>query len=248
METRGNDRKFARLAGFGAVTLACSALLIGGTTILGDDDDSRSGSPSRRAGGSRYLVTITNLTYDQIISPPVVVVHDGRFSLFQPGQQAGGELAALAEDGMTGPLAGLLEASTGVVDYAVAGGGIPPAGSVTVEVSARGNGMMLSLAGMLVSTNDAFVGLDGYRLPSGFFAAFGATSVDAPAYDAGSEANTESCDHIPGPPCGSPGVRVTDGAEGFVHVHRGIRGGGDLDDSAKDWRNPVASVTVRMTN
>lgn len=98
---------------------------------------------------------------------------------------------------------------------------------------------------MLVSTNDAFVGLDRYTLPSGFSAAFSATSVDVPAYDAGSEANTESCDHIPGPPCGSPGVRVTDGAEGFVHVHRGIRGVGDLDDSAKDWKNPVARVIVR---
>ena len=247
MKIRGKDRKHARLATFSAVTLACSALLLGGTTTLADDDDSRSGFPSGRATGSRYLVTITNLTYDQIISPPVVVVHDGRFSLFQPGQQASGELAALAEDGMTGPLAGLLEVSTGVVDYAVADGGIAPAGSVTVVVSARGRGMMLSLAGMLVSTNDAFVGLDGYTLPSGFSAAFRATSVDVPAYDAGSEANTESCDHIPGPPCGSHGARVTDGAEGFVHVHRGIRGVGDLDDSAKDWKNPVASVTVRLT-
>jgi hypothetical protein len=243
-----NNRERARLAAFSAVALSCLALLLGGTAALADDDDSRSGFPSRRATGSGYMVTITNLTYDQIISPPVVVVHDGRFRLFQPGQSAGSELAALAEDGMTGPLAGLLEVSTGVTDYAVADGGIPPAGSVTVEVSARGLGKMLSLAGMLVSTNDAFVGLDGFTLPSGFAAAFGATSVDAQAYDAGSEANTESCDHIPGPPCGSPGVRVTDGAEGFVHVHRGIRGVGDLDDSAKDWNNPVASVTVRMTN
>ncbi|MHC4220669.1 MAG: spondin domain-containing protein [Planctomycetota bacterium] len=248
MDTRKNDRKLARLASFGAVTFACLALLLGGTTALAGDDGSGSGFATRRATGSSYMVTITNLTYDQIISPPVVVVHDGRFSLFQPGQQAGSELAALAEDGMTGPLAGLLEVSTGVVDYAVADGGIPPASSVTVEVSARGHGKLLSLAGMLVSTNDAFVGLDGLALSSGFAAAFGATSVDAPAYDAGSEANTESCDHIPGPPCGSPGVRVTDGAEGFVHVHRGIRGVGDLDDSAKDWNNPVANVTVRMTN
>jgi hypothetical protein len=246
METRGNNRKLRRLARIGAVTLACSALLLGGTAALADDEGS--GFPSRRATGTRYMVTITNLTYDQIISPPVVVVHDGRFSLFQPGQPVSGELAALAEDGMTGPLAGLLEVSTGVVDYAVAGGGIPPAGSVTVEVNAPGRGKMLSLAGMLVSTNDAFVGLDGLALSAGFAAAAGATTVGAPAYDAGSEANTESCDHIPGPPCHGPGVRVTDGAEGFVHVHRGIRGAGDLDASAKDWNNPVASVTVRMTN
>jgi hypothetical protein len=244
MNLRKNNRELARLAAFGAVTLSCLAVLLGGTAALAGDDDPGRGFPSRRAAGAGYMVTITNLTYDQIISPPVVVVHDERFRLFQPGQPAGGELAALAEDGMTGPLVGLLEVSTGVTDYAVAGGGIPPAGSVTVELSARGQGKMLSLAGMLVSTNDAFVGLDGHTLSSGFAAAFGAPSVGAPAYDAGSEANTESCDHIPGPPCGSPGVRVTDGAEGFVHVHRGIRGVGDLDESAKDWKNPVARIRI----
>jgi hypothetical protein len=227
-----------------AVTLSCLTLTFGGMTDLADNDGA--GDHPRRGGGGRdYAVTITNLTYDQIISPPVVVVHDGRFDLFQAGQPAGPELAALAEDGMTGPLAGLLEVSTGVFDYTVAGGGIPPGGSVTVEVRARGFARMLSLAGMLVSTNDTFVGLPGYPLPSGIAGPFDATSVDADAYDAGSEANTESCDHIPGPPCGSPGVRVTDGAEGFVHVHRGIHGTGDLDASTKDWRNPVARVTVQ---
>jgi hypothetical protein len=103
---------------------------------------------------------------------------------------------------------------------------------------------MISLAGMLVSTNDAFVGLDGYTLPFGLFNSLKDTSIDAPAFDAGSEANTESCAHIPGPPCGSPGVRVTDGAEGFVHVHRGIQGVGELDASTKDWRNPVARISI----
>jgi hypothetical protein len=175
----------------------------------------------------------------------VVVVHDGNFSLFDAGQPAGSELAALAEDGMTGPLAGLLAVSPGVSDYAVAAGGIPPTGSVSVEVRARGRARMFSLAGMLVSTNDAFAGLDGYTLPFGLFNSSGATTIDVPAYDAGSEANTESCDHIPGPPCGNPEVRVTDGAEGFVHVHRGIQGVGDLDASMKDWKNPVARITIQ---
>ena len=54
-------------------------------------------------------VTIQNLTYDQIISPPVVVVHDGEFSLFQPGQQAAGELAALAEDEHTRVITAYME-------------------------------------------------------------------------------------------------------------------------------------------
>ena len=191
------------------------------------------------------MVTISNLTYDQIISPPVVVVHNGQFRLFEPGLPVSSELTALAEDGMTGPLVGLLEVSPGVSDYAVAGGGIPPGGSVTVEVRIQGNARSISLAGMLVSTNDAFVGLDGYTLPFGLFKSSRETIINAPAYDAGSEADTESCAHIPGPPCGSPGMRVTDGAEGFVHVHRGIQGVGDLDASTKDWRNPVARISIQ---
>jgi hypothetical protein len=241
MNTRKNTRKIARLAHFGAAALACFAMLLGGTTILADEGES---APILQHGIG-FTVTITNLTYDQIISPPVVVAHDNRFRLFQPGEPASSELTALAEDGMTGPLAGLLEVSTGVFDYAVAAGGIPPGGSVSVEVRAGRRARKFSLAGMLVSTNDAFVGLDGYRLAPGFSAAIRPSFVYAGAYDAGSEANTESCEHIPGPPCGSPGVRVTDGAEGFVHVHRGIQGVGDLDASAKDWRNPVARIQIK---
>jgi hypothetical protein len=192
-----------------------------------------------------YEVTITNLTYDQIISPPVVVLHDGRFRLFAAGQPAGPELAPLAEDGATGPLVGLLGVSDGVAGYAVASGGILPGGSITVEVSGSASARRISAVGMLVSTNDAFFGVAGAAVPNG---RSGVTLVDAPAYDAGSEANTESCVHIPGPPCGSGGVRVTDGAEGFVHVHRGVHGNGDLDAAGKDWRNPAARVTVRRVD
>jgi hypothetical protein len=246
MNPSENRRNLNRLVALGALTLSCLALSLGGTLVLAGDDYAAGSDVRRERGrGSSYMVTITNLTYDQVISPPVVVAHDGRFNLFQPGLPASDELAALAEDGMTGPLAGLLEVSQGVFDYDVATGGIPPTGSITLEVQTRGNARMLSLAGMLISTNDAFVGLDGYALPTGFRNSSRAAIVDVPAYDAGSEANTESCDHIPGPPCGSPEVRVTDGAEGFVHVHRGIQGVGELEAPAKDWRNPVARIRIQ---
>jgi hypothetical protein len=236
-QTRCAARSIAILAGL--------ALLFGVSPILADDGTSNPDLSRGRARGSVYTVTITNLTYDQIISPPVVVVHDQRFRLFEAGQAASDELAALAEDGMTGPLAGLLEVSSGVSDYAVAAGGIPPTGSISVDVRIQGSARRLSLAGMLVSTNDAFVGLDGHALPFGHLNSLRGLTVNADAYDAGSEANTESCEHIPGPPCGNPGVRVTDGAEGFVHIHRGIGGVGDLDAIAKDWNNPVARISIQ---
>jgi hypothetical protein len=246
MNSHHERRKLNRGVALGVATLACFALLLGGTPVLADGHDSFSSDSSRGRGrDSGYTVTITNLTYDQIISPPVVVVHNGQFDLFQPGLPASSELTALAEDGMTGPLEGLLAISPGVSDYAVAAGGIPPGGSITVSVRVQGSARMISLAGMLVSSNDAFVGLDGHALPFGLFNSSRATVINAPAYDAGSEANTESCAHIPGPPCGNPGERVTDGAEGFVHVHRGIQGTGELDAAAKDWRNPVARINIQ---
>lgn len=94
------------------------------------------------------------------------------------------------------------------------------------------------MLGMLVTTNDTFYALDSQsvRRGSGTFYAF--------AYDAGSEKNTQRCAHIPGPPCGNAGVRVTAGAEGFVHISPGIVRQGSLRPRDHGWDNPVARVKV----
>ena len=70
-------------------------------------------------------------------------------------------------------------------------------------------------------------------------------SIMALAYDAGSETNTEDCASIPGPPCGNPGVRDTSNAEGFVHIHSGIHGVGDVTESTYTWDGPVALVEIK---
>ncbi|MEZ5601637.1 MAG: hypothetical protein R3F36_12070 [Candidatus Competibacteraceae bacterium] len=49
---------------------------------------------------------------------------------------------------------------------------------------------------------------------------------------------------IPGPLCGGEGGSPNVGGEGFVHIHAGIHGIGDLNAADYDWRNPVATVTV----
>ncbi len=46
-----------------------------------------------------YEVTIHNLTRGQLITPPLVVVHDSSTSLFSVGHPASMELATLAEEG-----------------------------------------------------------------------------------------------------------------------------------------------------
>ena len=92
-------------------------------------------------------------------------------------------------------------------------------------------------------SNDAFIGVKGARAPYA-----GKMVVLANAYDAGSEANSEDCGFIPGPPCGNGESRAPGGAEGFVHIHSGIHGSGDLDPAEYDWRNPVARITMRSMN
>jgi len=192
----------------------------------------------RHDGGRRYAVTITNLTRGQVITPPVVIVHNEDFQLFVPGEAAIPELAMLAEEGATKPLEDLLSTDPSVFGATAASGPLFPGDSATVEVFAKGIFSQITVAGMLANSNDAFFAIRGERVPKA-----GSRTVDAVAYDAGSEGNLESCVHIPGPACGKH-VRNPDGAEGFVHIHAGIHGIGDLTPEQFDWRNPVAEVGI----
>ncbi|MDX1582349.1 MAG: spondin domain-containing protein, partial [Thermoanaerobaculia bacterium] len=115
-----------------------------------------------------------------------------------------------------------------------------PGQSVSVEIEAPFTANRLTIVAMLATTNDTFMALDRYRLSPWF----GTRVVTVPAYDAGSEFNSEDCDFVPGPPCGMAGVRDTEGAEGFVSISSGIHGFGDLDPTTHDWRNPVAKITI----
>ena len=186
-----------------------------------------------------YAVTITNLTKSQVITPPIVISHNNSFDLFTPGQAAGPELTELAEDGATASLETLLGTLPSVREHVVAPGPVMPGQSVTVEITTRGKKNRLSAAGMLATSNDAFTAFRDFRPASP-----GSRVFTTPAYDAGSETNSESCVSIPGPPCGNAMVRDTAGAEGFVHIHPGIHGIADLVPATHDWRNPVAAVAV----
>ena len=206
---------------------------------LAEDDEKD--DDKKRTRGRTYQVTITNLTRGQIISAPVVFSHRGGFYLFKLGEPSSEGLAALAEDADTVTLESDLRASSKVFEVNKAADVILPGKSATVEVNAFGPFRFISTAGMLVSTNDAFYAVQKIRVPIGF----GKASHVAEAYDAGSEANSESCAYIPGPPCGNPFKRDTDGAEGYVHIHAGIHGIGGLFPEQHDWRNPVALIEVQ---
>lgn len=190
--------------------------------------------PSKK--GKTHQITITNLTRNQIFSPPIVISHDDDYELFSPGTSAEPELVALAEDGNAGPLTNLIDTLPSVFDYAVAGAALLPGESVTLEVNTRGKFRKISAAGMLVTTNDGFFAVSGVTIQGQR-----GTINQAVAYDAGSEINSEDCAYIPGPPCGNVAHDAAE-AEGYIHIHAGIHGIADLAPESYDWRNPVAEI------
>ncbi len=187
-----------------------------------------------------YEVTVTNLTKGQIISPIFAVTHNSNYRLFEAGEPATDELAALAEDADT---LGLTEYQLEDV-HEISQGDAPiiPGASATIEIKAKNRRSFLSVAAMLVVSNDAFMALKSVRLPSRHR---GKARYYVRAYDAGSENNDESCKYIPGPPCGNPFKKSEVPGEGFVYIHSGIHGRGDLIPATHDWNNPVAKITIR---
>jgi hypothetical protein len=204
------------------------------------------------AGPLQYEITITNITKGEPFSPVVVALHRPQMDpLFKLGEPSSEGIWRIAEDGDGMVLFGDLSADPNVYDVQISDGPFLPGQSVKVVLDGGngGGGRSLSLAAMLGISNDAFLALNGQHVPYflPFFQREWTGIYLANAYDAGSEENTESCETVPGPPCGAAGVRDTDGAEGYVYVHSGIQGTGDLDASQLDWNNPVAKITVRVS-
>lgn len=203
-------------------------------------------STARGQAVQRYFVVVTNLTRAQSFTPILVATHTQAVRLFTAGTAASPELRELAEEGNTDPFVTLLRGFRADVRDAVTTSGLlAPGVTVGIEVMGGGPFDRISVAAMLIPTNDAFFGISGVPLPNGIEP----VTVDAPAYDAGTERNDERCASIPGPnfiECNGPGggARVG-GGEGAVTIHNGIRGVGDLRANDRDWRNPVARITIR---
>ena len=192
----------------------------------------------------QYSVTITNVTKGQRISAPLVWSHNAMVTFFEVGMPASQALQSSAEAGNPGLLATVFVRSSDVDDVVRSIEGLlTPGDSVTLTVEAGGAFNLISFVSMLNPTNDAFVAVQGMKIPKA-----GKSRVAyVPAYDAGSEINDELCASIPGGFCDGEGRSREDG-EGFVHVHAGIRGVGDLDPEQYDWRNPVARVEIRLSD
>ena len=205
-------------------------------------------SPAAGQQTVTYNVTIENLTSGQPFTPPVVAAHTSGMDVFEVGQAASAEVQAIAENGNNDPLVALLGGSAAVLDSASGTAPVKPGESATITVEAP-SGTLLTVVFMLICTNDGFSGVDSMTL-----AASGSESVDANAYDAGTETNTEDfadivppCQDLIGVSSADAGTGETDPAlaeGGVITAHQGIQGGTDLTVSDHGWTDPVARITV----
>lgn len=198
------------------------------------------------SGTREYQISITNIMGAGQFTPILATAHNRRASIFTVGNTPRTALARIAETGDTSQLQASLESSSNVGfvgTFTPEGTPLTFAGeTLEFTIEAPINSRYLSIAAMILPTNDAFVGLDTVPLPTN-----GTITFYPPGYDAGSEMNDEICANIPGPTCQGSGEFSGLNGEGFVHISRGIQGIGDLSPSVYDWRNPVAKVEVTRT-
>jgi len=203
-------------------------------------------------------IEITNISNALYYTPLLVSAHNKRTHIFTPGIAASTSLQAMAEGG---DISGLMTdlSSIGANNVAnPAGGLLAPGASTIATLKMTKRNRYLSIAAMLLPTNDGFVGLDAYKIPK----KKGRYTVYLNGYDAGTEANDEIINGagapgsagIPADPGGNSGT----GASGVtsaehnssVHIHRGIVGGinSDLDSTVHRWMNPVAKVVITVSD
>ncbi|MFK5936777.1 MAG: spondin domain-containing protein [Sulfurimonas sp.] len=182
-----------------------------------------------------YSLKITNLTAAQPMSPVLVSSN----SIFSVGQSASAGLEQLAESG---------DNSTLLDSDSVSGTGLlTPSSSETINITTANT--MLSIASMLVKTNDAFAGVEAYDVSS--LATGESTTIHLNVYDAGTEDNSETNTTVPGP--GGEGHNATRENTNIVTLHSGIISKDDglmsSNLSAEHrFNNPAAMVVITRTN
>lgn len=168
----------------------------------------------------KFRVTVTNLTAAQPMSPLLVAVSTGG-AVWQAGAPASVALEMLAEGGDMTELAKAIAANGGIGGAAGAAP-IGPGASDSHEIRFRKKrDATLTVASMLVNTNDGFTGITA--LPISGLAVGESLTRTLMAWDAGSEANTEAAGTIPGPADGGEGFNAarSDGLDA-VRIHAGV--------------------------
>ncbi|PKI13893.1 spondin domain-containing protein [Colwellia sp. 12G3] len=207
-------------------------------------------------------ITVTNLTQGLHFTPVITAAHASDNHIFMASEMASTELQAMAEGGDISGLVSMLNNADANINENPAAGLLAPAMSTSFTLTNDSTNTHLSLAAMVLPSNDGFVGLDSWVIPE----AAGTYTVFLNAYDAGTEANNELRGSgapgeagMPVPPpleavIGMNGTGVTDmESNSKVHIHRGSLGDSDMsagtsdiNNSVQRWLNPVAKLTITV--
>lgn len=210
----------------------------------GDDHDDR---PPRAA----YRITLTNLTAAQPLSPLAAVLHRDGYTGWALGQAASAGLEILAEGGDPGSWLTEAAASAAVESSAAGLAPVAPGASDSVTLEADSpSGLRVTVATMLVNTNDGFTAMAA--LPVESLAVGEGVERDLAPYDAGTEANAETSGTVPGPAAGGEGFNGARDDRDFVSVHPGVvtsadgLAGSSLGEELR-FQSPVARLRVTRT-
>lgn len=225
--------------------LGASAMIFASSTVVAQD----------------LSITVTNLTQGLYFTPILTSAHASDNHIFMSGTAATAELQAMAEGGDISGLVSMLSNADANNSENPAAGLLAPSMSTTYTLTNDSANTHLSLVTMVLPSNDGFVGLDSWKIPT----EAGTYTINLNAYDAGTEANNELVNGggapgvlgipaAPGGDAGTNGTGVTDTESNtLIHIHRGNLGddemdGGksDLNNSIHRWLNPVAKLTITI--
>jgi len=227
-------------------------VLLASLTLAGCNSDSNTPAPTPTPTPAptpaSYQVTVINTTNNQPLSPVAVITHSSTYSAWSVGSTASTGLEQLAEGGSNSQLL----ASLAGIDAASASGAgaIGPGASETISVTTSASSQtLITVVTMLVNTNDAFTGLRSVDVSA---LAIGDTmTINARAYDAGTELDSESAGTMPGPADGGEGFNASrSDVNNFVRVHGGVVTADDglsssvLNQSHR-FDNPGMIVTIQ---
>nr|WP_024592629.1 spondin domain-containing protein [Pseudoalteromonas sp. TB13] len=193
---------------------------------------------------SEFTITFSNLTAGQPLSPLSVIAFEDE-APWSFGTTASVGLEMLAESGANEEYLSYEVALAAVSAEGAIGPGETTTVIITVEEQETLN---LSFAAMLGNTNDAFTGLSSLDVST--LEVGGSLSRTTTAYDAGTEANTETAETVPGPGEGFNEIR--DDTADIITMHPGIVSNQDgLSTSAlgveHKFDNPVSKIVITRT-